>query len=587
MNDMELVRAFAEQQSDEAFAELVRRYINLVYSVAFRLVENPADAQDVSQAVFIILARKAGGLSPNTILPGWFYETTRLAAGRHLRTQSRRHAREQEAYMQSTLNEADISQAWHQIEPHLETAMARLSQSDRTLLTLRFYENKTGLEAAEALGIGKSAAHKRTARALQKLRKFFVCRGITCSVVTISAAISANSVQAAPATLLSAVSAASAAKGTVATASLLTLVKGTLKTMAWTKAKTALAMTGILIVASGGGILAIKAINAARIAHYPNIEGTWEGVATHPQSSVSVHGVIKLKKSHGTYGGKLDGIELGIKDLSFDHVDYNYPRLRLSIPSGVFNGTVDTNKHEISGVYHEANFRIPIVFKLTDHPQTVPDLLKAREYAQTPSSSIQGLWKGLINDRIHLQVKIAAQADGTFRGELDNLDWISGQLLTVRYQAPNVELIVNSGAGMFKGQLNASNTVITGSWIENGATGPLTLERVISPYHPIPDNEPAITDWMRNFHFETLQEKECTPDFWKELQARRKTENPEFSKAIASALGNLQDLALVERTNDNGRASYLYRMEYENMNVLFRIILDNGKVAYASGEREP
>src|SRR5665213_3615575 len=97
--DMELVREFARANSEAAFTELVRRHISLVYSVARRCTGNDSDAQDVTQAVFIILAGKADSLDSKTVLPGWFYETTRFTAARLLRTNARRSAREQEAYM--------------------------------------------------------------------------------------------------------------------------------------------------------------------------------------------------------------------------------------------------------------------------------------------------------------------------------------------------------------------------------------------------------------------------------------------------------------------------------------------------------
>ena len=101
-NDMDLVRKFARDHSEAAFTELVRRHVNLVYSIARRCIGNDGDAQDVTQAVFVILARKAAGLRARTVLTGWLYETTRHTAACLLRTNARRHAREQEAYMQST-----------------------------------------------------------------------------------------------------------------------------------------------------------------------------------------------------------------------------------------------------------------------------------------------------------------------------------------------------------------------------------------------------------------------------------------------------------------------------------------------------
>ena len=122
-NDMDLVREFARQNSETAFAELVRRHLNLVYSVALRYTGNPGDAQDVTQAVFIILARKAACLPARTVLTGWLYETTRFTAIRRLRSHARRQAREQEAYMQSTLNRSGTDNLWRQLAQHLEAAM--------------------------------------------------------------------------------------------------------------------------------------------------------------------------------------------------------------------------------------------------------------------------------------------------------------------------------------------------------------------------------------------------------------------------------------------------------------------------------
>jgi RNA polymerase sigma factor (sigma-70 family) len=249
--DMELVREFARDNSEAAFTELVRRHINLVYSVARRCTGNDGDAHDVTQAVFIILARKAAGLREKTLLTGWLYETTRFTAARLLRTNARRHAREQEAYMQSTLNEADNSAIWEKLSPHLETAMGKLNAADRALLVLRFYENKSGPEAAALLGIREDAAHKRVTRAIEKLRKVFAQRGVTISGTAIAGAVSANSVQAAPVALVKTISVTAVAKGAAATTSTLTLVKGALKIMAWSKAKTVIVASAVVLFAGG------------------------------------------------------------------------------------------------------------------------------------------------------------------------------------------------------------------------------------------------------------------------------------------------------------------------------------------------
>ena len=265
-NDMELVRNYTRQNSESAFAELVRRHINLVYSVAMRFTGNPGDAEDVTQAVFILLARKAAGLSDRTALTGWLYETTRLTAAGFLRSQNRRRKWEQEACMQSNLNAPETDNLWRQLAPHLEAAMSRLGERDRMLLVLRFYENKTGAEAASLMGIREEAAHKRTARALEKLQRFFAQRGVDSTTAIIASEISANSIQTAPAALAKSVTAVALAKGATTPISTLTLIKGALKIMAWTKAKTAIVASVGILLAAGTTTVTIK-----EIAHHREV----------------------------------------------------------------------------------------------------------------------------------------------------------------------------------------------------------------------------------------------------------------------------------------------------------------------------
>src|SRR5581483_2618533 len=130
-DDMELVGQYARQNSEQAFATLVSRHINLVYSVAIRQVRDPHMAQEITQAVFIILARKAGSLDSKTILSGWLCRTARFAAADALKTQFRRQRREQEAHMQSATNEyasGSEHEAWNQIAPLLDSALGGLGE---------------------------------------------------------------------------------------------------------------------------------------------------------------------------------------------------------------------------------------------------------------------------------------------------------------------------------------------------------------------------------------------------------------------------------------------------------------------------
>src|SRR5262249_40187583 len=124
--DMDLVREFAASHSESAFEALVSRHVSLVHSAAQRRVEDPHLAQEITQVVFIILARKAKSLGPKTILPGWLYRTTQFVSADALKSRRRRERREQEAYMQSSLNERE-PELWMHIAPLLEPAMEQLS----------------------------------------------------------------------------------------------------------------------------------------------------------------------------------------------------------------------------------------------------------------------------------------------------------------------------------------------------------------------------------------------------------------------------------------------------------------------------
>jgi hypothetical protein len=110
----------------------------------------------------------------------------------------------------------------------------------------------------------------------------------------------------------------------------------------------------------------------------------------------------------------------------------------------------------------------------------------------------------------------------------------------------------------------------------------------VAVYQPIPDKEPDVTARVRSLKLEELQAEDCTPEFWRQLQQSRQTENPDLAK-VSAAVGPLREVTLIERTEDHGRPSYLYRMKYQNlkMKVFFRIIFDGGKIAYAKGSPEP
>ncbi len=263
-DDMELVREYAARQSEQAFETLVSRNVGLVHSAALRQLRDLHLAEEITQTVFIILARKADSLNPKTILPGWLYRTTRYVSAAALKIQRRRERREQEAHMEAVMQENQTDPAWEQLSPLLDEAMADLRDKDRDAIVLRYFQNRSLRDVGAALGVDEYAAQKRVARALEKLRAFFVKRGIDSTAETVAGTISANSVQAAPVVLAKSVAAVAMAKGAAASTSTLTLIKGALKIMAWTKMKTTVIAGIILAATATTGVVEYELVQSHR-----------------------------------------------------------------------------------------------------------------------------------------------------------------------------------------------------------------------------------------------------------------------------------------------------------------------------------
>jgi RNA polymerase sigma factor (sigma-70 family) len=246
--DLQLLARYTRQHAEDAFTELVRRHLDLVFSAALRQVRSPQLAEEISQSVFTDLARNATKLKPDTILTAWLYQVTRHTAIDAIRKESRRQLREQIAVEMNNMNAT--ANDWTHIEPLLDDAMSALDDTDRTAVLLRYFENKSLREVGVTLGMSDDAAQKRVSRAVERLREFFTKRGVTVGASGLIVVISANAVQAAPIGLAVTISTVTALGGTTLAT---TATATTVKTIAMTTLQKTL-ITATVAVLAGAGI---------------------------------------------------------------------------------------------------------------------------------------------------------------------------------------------------------------------------------------------------------------------------------------------------------------------------------------------
>lgn len=288
IEDMALLREYAESGSQKAFQQLVDKHIDWVYSTCHRSVRDKHLAEDVTQAVFIILARKAKTITENTLLTGWLFKTCRFAASDALKRRARYKKHTERAAQLAPPEEAltEQEEMWEGMSPHLDEAVACLGDKDKQAILLRFYENKSLRDIGILMGTSEEAAKKRVARAVEKLRSIFDRQGIKVPAIALfTALLLTRTVEAAPPQLSS--QATSTATGhAMASGTSLSIAGGATKMMA--------AASGRLLAALAG--CAVTMLVAGTTATL-----RWTGEATLQSNATSFARVVDEAKPEVDY----------------------------------------------------------------------------------------------------------------------------------------------------------------------------------------------------------------------------------------------------------------------------------------------
>ncbi|MFC1497716.1 RNA polymerase sigma factor [Verrucomicrobiota bacterium] len=320
MNDWCLLDQYVNEGSETAFGELVQRHTPMVYSCALRRA-GAVYADDITQAVFMVLARKAPRLYKRKAksLAGWLFRTTRYAASEAVRGHKRRREREQIAAENQKMitTEQKESNTWREIMPLLDPALDCLSSKDREIILLRFCQEASFAQVGETLGISENTATKRVSRALDKMKRFFARKGIVLSLPALSAFLVSRSAEAASAELITscttAVLVGTNAAGTCAEAAL--IAKGAIKAMLMYQLKMAAITSCAILTVGAGSIAALSNFNKEEIFRLEKIEPfALEYKARNKLPNGSLEFQINTRNNEKTYfvemGDEFDGFKV-------------------------------------------------------------------------------------------------------------------------------------------------------------------------------------------------------------------------------------------------------------------------------------
>jgi RNA polymerase sigma factor (sigma-70 family) len=335
--DDQLIAEFNARHSEEAFAALVRQHVNLVFATALRQVGDAGAAEEITQNVFVALAQAAGKLGSHPTIAGWLHRTALNKSREWLRAELRRRKREQAA-VNLQIARAEGDSVWSPLVPLLDEALLQLRDADRQAVILHFLEGRNFQEVGSALGVGEDAARKRVNRCLEQLTNFFRRHGLATPALTASAPLFALSTHTAPAGL--AASATSTGLAAHSTTSTLTLIKGALKIMAWTKAKTAIVSGVVVLLAAGTTTITIKEIQDHRTYPWQAHEFNYEMLEQAPPQVAILPSKSRAEGGFGTSLSRIMGVgepAASVVEAAYDW--YLLPRIvpLTQLPEGSFD----------------------------------------------------------------------------------------------------------------------------------------------------------------------------------------------------------------------------------------------------------
>jgi hypothetical protein len=386
--------------------------------------------------------------------------------------------------MESTPAETAPDPAWLELAPLLDEAMAQLGATDRDAIVLRYFENKTLAEVGVVLGLEERAAQKRVSRAVEKLRKLFAKHGVASPAAMLSAVISAHAIQAVPAALAKSIAAAAILKGAAASSSTLTLIHGALKAMAWSKAKTAIVTSLVVLFTAGTTAVAVQAVKAARTkAGLYAMQGNWLGNSV--SGKVKMRLVLKILKTNDTYRAVIDSVDQGVMGIPVAKLSASPHSLHAELPAldAEYEATLNADGTALTGTWKQMNQSIPLTFQRATEATPVVEALPPDDYAPRAGSDLQGAWQGVVavgNVQLHLNLRIAEPASGTFHAQLDSVDQgvRNMNVDSLTYHKPAVQFALNSIGAEFEGSLNDQLDQLAGNWSQMGNSLPVTFKHL-------------------------------------------------------------------------------------------------------------